>query len=129
MAANEAAAVGAVRTVNTAEITYLSSYPDVGYANDLPSLGGADPCTPSSASSCLIDSVLTAGVKSGYNFGATGAGGPPNIQYYVTAWPVTLNGTGTMSFCSYEDAVVRADPTGAQAGSEAACQALGPLYN
>jgi type IV pilus assembly protein PilA len=129
MAANEAAATAAVRTINTAEVTYLSSYPDVGYANNLLALGGTDPCTPSSTSACLIDSVLTAGVKSGYNFTATGAGGPPNIQYYVTATPVTLNQTGTMSFCSYEDAVVRVDPTGALAGSEAACQALGPLYN
>jgi hypothetical protein len=77
----------------------------------------------------LIDSVLAAGVKSGYNFAATGAGGPPAVQYYVTATPVTLNQTGTMSFCSFEDAVVRVDPTGALAGSEAACQALMPMYN
>jgi len=77
----------------------------------------------------LIDSVLAGGVKSGYNFAATGAGGPPAVQYYVTATPVTLNQTGTMSFCSFEDAVVRVDPTGAVAGSEAACQALLPMYN
>ena len=128
-AANEAAAAAAVRTINTAQVTYLSSYPDVGYANNMLALGGADPCTPSSTSACLVDSVLTAGTKSGYSFATTGAGGPPNVQYYTTAVPVTLNQTGTMSFCSYEDGVVRVDPTGALAGSEAACQALGPLYN
>jgi len=128
-AANEAAAASAVRTINTAQVTYLSSYPDTGYAANLTQLGGPDPCTPSSTSACLIDSVLTAGNKSGYNFATTGAGGPPATQYYVTAVPATLNQTGTMSFCSFEDAVVRVDPTGALAGSEAACQALGPLYN
>jgi len=126
MAANEASAVASVRTINTAMVTYDS---DVGFAATLATLGGADPCTPTSTSACLIDSMLSAGTKSGYTFAATGAGGPPAVQYYATAVPVTLNQTGTMSFCSFEDAVVRVDPTGALAGSEAACQALGPLYN
>jgi type IV pilus assembly protein PilA len=129
MAANEASAVASIRTVNTAMVTYDSSYPDVGFAASLAVLGGVAPCTPSSTTACLIDSVLAAGVKSGYNFAATGAGGPPAVQYYVTATPVTLNQTGTMSFCSFEDAVVRVDPTGALPGSEAACQALMPMYN
>ena len=129
MAANEASAVASVRTINTAMVTYDSSYPDVGFAANLAALGGADPCTPSSTTACLIDSVLSAGSKSGFNFTATGAGGPPAVQYYVTATPITLNQTGTMSFCSFEDAVVRVDPTGALAASEGACQALSPMYN
>jgi len=32
MAANEASAVASVRTINTAEITYRSTYPTVGFA-------------------------------------------------------------------------------------------------
>src|SRR5208283_1785714 len=88
MAANEASAVASVRTINTAMVTYDSSYPDVGFAATLATLGGAHPCTPSSTTACLIDSLLAAGVKSGYNFAATGAGGPPAVQYYVTASPV-----------------------------------------
>jgi prepilin-type N-terminal cleavage/methylation domain-containing protein len=129
MAANEASAAASIRTINTAMVTYESSYPDVGFAATLATLGGTDPCTPSSTTACLIDSVLSAGTKSGYSFTATGAGGPPAVQYYTTATPVTLNQTGTISFCSFEDGVVRVDPTGALAGSEAACQALNPLYN
>jgi len=129
MAANEASAAASIRTINTGMVTYESSYPNVGFAASLTVLGGADPCTPSSTSACLIDSVLSAGVKSGYNFAAVGAGGPPAEQYYTTATPVTLNQTGTISFCAFEDGVVRVDPTGALAGSEAACQALNPLYN
>ena len=61
-------------TINTGEITYNSSYPTVGYATALTNLGGVAPCTPAQGAACLIDSVLAAGVKSGYRFAATGAG-------------------------------------------------------
>ena len=128
MSANEASAVASVRTINTAMITYVANYPDVGFATTLAVLGpDANPCTPSSANACLIDSVLSAGVKSGYNFTATGAGGPPAVQYYTTATPVSVNQTGGRSFCAVEDAVVRVDPTGAASSSEAACAALLPM--
>jgi type IV pilus assembly protein PilA len=127
MAANESSAVASVRTINTGMVTYNSTYPTVGFAATLTALGGVAPCTPSSTTACLIDSVLAAGTKSGYNFAATGAGGPPAATYYATAVPITLNQTGIRSFCAFEDAVVRVDPTGVVAGSEAACQALLPL--
>ena len=127
MAANESSAVASVRTINTGMVTYNSTYPTVGYATALTNLGGVAPCTPSSTTACLIDSVLGAGVKSGYNFAAVGAGGPPQVQYYARAVPITLNQTGIRSFCAFEDAVVRVQPTGAAIASEAACQALLPL--
>jgi prepilin-type N-terminal cleavage/methylation domain-containing protein len=127
MAANESSAVASVRTINTAEITYNSSYPTTGYAASLSALGGIAPCTPSSTAACLIDSVLASGTKSGYTFTAVGSGGPPASQYYMTAIPVTINQTGIRSFCSFEDAVIRVQPTGAGIGSESACQALLPL--
>jgi type IV pilus assembly protein PilA len=118
MAANESSAVASIRTINTGMVTYNSTYPTVGCVA---------PCTPSSTTACLIDSVLAAGTKSGYNFAATGAGGPPAVTYYATATPITLNQTGIRSFCAFEDAVVRVQPTGAAVASEAACQALLPL--
>jgi prepilin-type N-terminal cleavage/methylation domain-containing protein len=127
MAANESSAVASIRTINTGEITYNSAYPTVGYPAALTNLGGIAPCTPSSTSACLIDSVLAAGTKSGYTFAAIGAGGPPLTQYYATAVPMTLNQTGIRSFCSFEDAVIRVQPTGAGIASEAACEALLPL--
>lgn len=127
MAANESSAVASLRTINTAEITYNSSYPTDGYAASLNVLGGIAPCTPSSTTACLIDSVLASGAKSGYNFTAVGTGGPPAVQYYATAVPMVLNQTGVRSFCSFEDAVIRVQPSGAGIGSEAACQALLPL--
>ena len=60
MSANEAAAASAVRTIGTAEITYQSNYPTVGYAVQLSDLGtgGATPCVPLPASACLLDDSL-----------------------------------------------------------------------
>src|SRR5499427_5876297 len=107
IAANEASAVASVRTINTAEITYNSTYPTQGYAANLAALGpNANPCDPSSTNACLIDSQLATGVKSGYNFAATG-GAPQNganTNYFVTATPVTVNQTGMRRFCSIDDA-------------------------
>src|ERR1700761_4939291 len=40
IAANEASAVGSVRTINTAEVTYASAYPDIGFTGTLANLGG-----------------------------------------------------------------------------------------
>jgi type IV pilus assembly protein PilA len=127
MAANEASAVASIRTINTAEVTYNSTYPTVGFGT-LSNIGAAAGiCTPSSTTACLIDSVLTLGTKSGYTFAATSAGGPPAVTYYATGVPITVNQTGIRSFCSYEDAVLRVQPTGAAIASEAACQAFLPL--
>ncbi len=115
MAANESAAASSVRTVNTAQVTYLTAYPTIGYAATLGALGanGASPCVASSASACLIDDNLAAkGTvapgKSGYIYKATGT----TSTYEVGAWPVTTGSTGTKTFCSNEDAVVRVDSTG-----------------
>ncbi|HTW58581.1 MAG TPA: prepilin-type N-terminal cleavage/methylation domain-containing protein [Terriglobales bacterium] len=138
MAANESSAVGSVRTLNTAEITYDTTYPTVGFQQTLADLGGAlgAVCTPSSATACLVDSVLAnngspAGSgKSGYLFsipaGAAQAGGV-YVQYDINAIPITVNQTGIRAFCAVEDAVVRVQPTGAAPGAEAACQVLNPL--
>ncbi len=127
MSANESSAVASLRTINTGMITYNSTYPTVGFAATLSVLGGTAPCTPSSTTACLIDSVLSAGSKSGYSFAATGSGGPPATTYYATGVPLTVNETGVRSFCSVSDGVVRVQPTGAAIASLAACQALTPL--
>ena len=130
MAANESSAVASIRTINTAMVTYNSTYPTIGYAATLLALGGAPgvACVPGSGTACLIDSVLAAGTKSGYTFAAASvAGGPPTVSYEASAVPVTLNQTGIRSFCSFEDAVVRVQPAGTAIATVAACQALNPL--
>src|SRR5271165_3780767 len=71
MAANEASAVGSVRTINTSEVTYSSTW-GLGYT-DLTTLSSSTgTCTASSTQACLIDPVLGAGAKSGYTFAALG---------------------------------------------------------
>src|SRR5437588_6845988 len=56
IAANEASAVSAIRTINTAEVTYSTSFPTTGYADLLTNLGGAAPCIPAIAT--LITGLL-----------------------------------------------------------------------
>ncbi len=124
ISANEASAVGSVRAINIGMITYHSAYPSIGYAANLKSLGGATPCAPKSNKACLIDDVLATGTKSGYTFAASGTGGPPKLQYYARAVPVTLHITGNRSFCSGEDAVIRVQPTGATIANRNNCQGL-----
>src|SRR5512135_3438452 len=75
MAANEASSVGSIRTINTSEVTYASTYPDIGFSKALGDLGGAAPCTPTTTSACLLDQVLAAGTKSGYKFTYTTTAG------------------------------------------------------
>jgi type IV pilus assembly protein PilA len=115
IAANESSAVASIRTINTAMISYNSSYPTVGYAANLSTLGGS--CTgttiPTSSSACLIDSTLAAGTKSGYTFKSVGSGGPPSGIYYAYGNPLTSNSTGVRSFCSVQDAVIRVAGTAA----------------
>ena len=62
MAANEASAVGSMRTLNTASVSYSTTYG--GYPALLANLGPAASAT--SATADLIDSVLVTGTKSGY---------------------------------------------------------------
>src|SRR5450755_2673248 len=59
IAANEASAVGSLRTINTAEVTYSSTYPAFGFT-DLAILGpGATAGAPAtSAAAQLLDNVL-----------------------------------------------------------------------
>jgi len=136
MAANEASAVGSVRSINTAEVTYATTYPDHGFADDLVSLGGTTAqCTAgtatTNAAACIIDPVLAAGTKSGYTLAALGTGYlvnvSPNTVYLVTAIPQTLGTTGMRSFCSDQSGVIFNDPTGVIAADDAACTALNAL--
>ena len=108
MAANESSAVSSIRTLNTAQISYNTTYATVGFAATLTALAGT--CTgstvPTSSSACLIDSVLESGTKSGYTFVLQGASGAPASSYQVIASPVN-SVTGVHSFCSFEDALIR----------------------
>ena len=111
MAANEASAVGSMRTLNTASVTFSNSYG--GYP---PSLGALGPiaagATASSGLADLIDSVLSSGIKSGYSFtwtpGATDANGN-YLGYSVTAQPTSPGTTGQRYFYTDQSGVIRAN--------------------
>src|ERR1700687_3267122 len=90
IAANQASAVGSLRTLNTACIAYSTSYGQFPAA--LTNLGPiASGGTASSTSADLIDSVLSAGTKSGYTFVYAPAAG--NQTYTLTATPVAAGQT------------------------------------
>jgi len=111
MAANEASAVGSLRTLNTASVTYSTTYGS--YPPGLTNLGPATPATSTSAD--LVDSVLSSGTKSGYSFtwsaGSTDSSGN-YLNYSVTAQPITPGTTGQRYFYTDQSGVIRANATG-----------------
>src|SRR5256886_2600915 len=102
IAANESSAVGSVRTIGTAEVTYSSSWGS-GYSANLTSLGGAAPCVAATAAAaCLIDPLLSQAplTKSGYQFNAAGTllvGGVLN-GFEGNAGPTRFRATGVRGF-------------------------------
>jgi prepilin-type N-terminal cleavage/methylation domain-containing protein len=111
MAANESSAVGSLRTINTAMVTYSNNYPTIGFAPNIGDLGGT-PATCATATgaastgACLIDNVLAQGTKSGYTFVVTGGGQTPAVTYTSTAAPVAPGQSGTRYFCSDQSGVI-----------------------
>ena len=120
MAANEASAVGSLRTINTACVTYSTTYSSVGYPASLAALGPA--ATATSATSDLIDSVLAGGVKSGYSFTFTAGAGTPSTGYSVVADAVSQGTSGQSHFYTDQTAVIRKDPSAAATSASAPLQ-------
>jgi type IV pilus assembly protein PilA len=106
--ANEASAVGSIRAINSAQISYMSAYPANGFAATLSALAGSNCTPPSPASACLIDSQTASGTKNGYTFLMIGVSGTPASTYQIIATPAVGSQTGVRSYCSFSDAVVRA---------------------
>ena len=117
IAANEASAVGSMRTINTAEFTYASTYPDQGFATSLAVLGGTGTSASSSAA-LLLDGVLGAGSpggdtsgnanpKSGYKFYVTATGSVPIPTYTANGDPITVDQTGKRHFFTDASGVIR----------------------
>src|SRR5512138_3136871 len=113
IAANESSAVGSMRSINTAQVTFASTFPDTGFAPSLSNLGPITGAAPTSTTAGLLDSVLgcTGGtcIKSGYTFVVAG-GGP---TYTSNGDPTTRGQSGQRSFFSDASGVVRYDGTAA----------------
>ena len=134
IAANEASAVGSLRTLNTAEITYNTTYPNVGFACSLTAMG--PPSSGSQASSAtagLIDSNLAGGAKSGYSFAFLNTTCTPssgiNTTYDIKASPQSPGNTGQRYFCSDISGVIQFNSaaTGAFTDSSGVCSTGTPI--
>jgi type IV pilus assembly protein PilA len=117
--ANEASAAASLHALNTAEISYSSAFPAIGFSASLANLGdgGLSPCPGSSTASCYIDPNLASGTKSGYIFTYTpDATATPAQHYTVNVDPVSRGISGQRSFFSSDANVTRYN-TGAAASS------------
>ena len=122
IAANEASAVGSMRTINTAETTYNSTYPTVGYSADMNSLAGNSCTAPTSAAACLIDTTLAGATsattpKSGYYFTYAPSS---SLGYTLTGQPLQAGSSGVKTYYTDGTAVIHYDPTGAAATASSA---------
>jgi type IV pilus assembly protein PilA len=126
IAANEASAVGSLRTLNTAEITYNVTYPSTGFACSLGVLGPpASGTAVSSSAAGLIDSNLAGGAKSGYSFAFLNSTCNPvsgvNTTYDIKADPASAGVTGQRYFCTDNSGVIQFKPTATFTDSSGQC--------
>jgi prepilin-type N-terminal cleavage/methylation domain-containing protein len=112
--ANEGSTVTSLRMLHGAQMTYFTSYGFGEFAGDV------GPGTVAGLNTlrnrALIDSVIGAGVKSGYNFvGAREAATPTSpAQFFFSAIPISADpfaGTGNRRFGIATDGVLKADNT------------------
>jgi len=122
IAANESSAVGSMRSVNTAQVTYASTYPQVGFADDLKKLGPYTGTNPDSTAAGLLDAVLGCPSqpcnKSGYKFNIS-IGGP---VYDSHGNPITTGQSGQRSFYSDASGVIRFNQTATATATDAPLQ-------
>ena len=132
IAANQASAVGSLRTLNTAEVTYATTY-NTGYSSTLGDLGPATAGgTPVATAAGLVDEVLsgvsgtaggptaTTSTKSGYQF--TYSPGPVQGNainaYQIYAAPIAMGTTGTNFYFTDQAGVIRQNSTAIASSSD-----------
>jgi len=115
IAANESSAVGSLRAINNAEVTYNTAYST--YTCSLTALGpisGGASATSSAAG--ILDANLASGSKSGYLFTTgtctvTANGGTTTYQWLAN--PISPGASGSRYFCTDDTFNVRVDPNSA----------------
>lgn len=109
IAANEASAVGTLRTYNTAMVAYATQCANVGYPGSVQALGpGSGDCNRAN----LLDPMLAspAAIRSGYQFNYAPGGMDPSghiVSYTIIAEPITQNTSGIRHFFVDESGVIR----------------------
>jgi prepilin-type N-terminal cleavage/methylation domain-containing protein len=134
IAANQASAVGSLRTLNTAEVTYATTY-NTGYSSTLGDLGPpAAGTNPVMSAAGLVDEVLsgigsaggtpaTANVssKSGYTFYYSPGGVDSSNRintYSISASPISVGTTGTNFYYTDQSGVIRQNSTAMAASTD-----------
>src|SRR5262249_8659973 len=121
MAANEASAVGSLRTINTACVTYSTTY-GIGFPSALSKLGTSG--AVGSGAAQLIDNVLSGGTKSGYTFVYTAGTATGGVipTYTVAAAPQVAGQTGQRYFFTDQSGVIRFNISAAATVSDSPLQ-------
>ena len=101
MNARETAAMGAIRTIHTAQTQYSSQFGK--FAVSLQELGPPASGQEGPSAANLINSDLAQGIKGGYKFVVE----PTATGYRVIATPTAYNNTGRRSFYSDQTMVTR----------------------
>lgn len=108
LAANESAAIAALKTIATSAHTFRSA--GATYPTSLGDLGNATPP--------YIDTVLANGTKSGYGFNLSGT----SAGFSANAWPTAVNTTGVRYFFVDTSGVIRYSTTGNATGTSSALE-------
>ena len=102
-AANEGSAQSSLRTIHSAQVVYQATTGNGAFAANLVALQGQT----------LVDSVLTSGTKSGYDFAIVEqAGSGATAVFGVYAFPDISSGmsqTGTRTFGTTQDGIMYGD--------------------
>jgi type IV pilus assembly protein PilA len=120
LTSNEAATLGSIRAVNSAQAAYAAAAAPGGYATSFSVL--IQSCPSSSQGFISPDLAADPGHKSGYlielgpgtlGSGPTDCNGTAtSLGYYLTAVPITINLTGNRGFASTSPGVVFFTVTG-----------------
>ncbi|HEV2468750.1 MAG TPA: hypothetical protein VGS78_06120 [Candidatus Sulfotelmatobacter sp.] len=117
---SDAMALGAMRSILTAEVTYAASYPNVGFTCTLSDLDGFGGGQPNEHQAMLISSSLASGKRYGFMFTLSGCSGNPTTAFHLTAAP-SGNAFGRKMFCADQSAAIKSSDS----GNPAACLASG----
>jgi len=118
-AANQASAVASLRTLNTVEITFSSTY-NQGFTTTLAQLGPPSSGNATSSAAGLIDSVLAAGTKAGYSFvyAASAAVNGQVENYTINANPLQVGVSGAIYYYTDPTNTIRQNATQAASASD-----------
>jgi hypothetical protein len=117
---SDTSVVAAMRTILSAEATYIATYKAVGYTCTLSDLDGFGGGEPNEHQAMILPSNLASGKRYGYAFTLTGCAGNPATGFHLTAAPAG-NIFGRRAYCTDQTETIRYSTD----GNPATCVASG----